>query len=79
MFRRVEIILKFRQFIDFVFGLESAITLLLTVSGEMIGLLGDFSLFALSDLDDADEEERLLLLLLLLLLAGLDDGVFGPR
>ncbi len=43
----------------------------------MIGLLGDFALFALSDLDDADEEERLVLLPLLL--AGLDDGVFGPR
>ncbi len=79
MFRRVEIILKFRQFIDFMFGLKSSITLLLTVSGEMIGLLGDFALFAHSDLDDADEEERLLLLLLPLLLAGLDDGVFGPR
>ncbi len=54
------------------------ITLILTVSGEMIGLLGDFALFALSDLDDDDEEQRLLLLLPLLL-AGLDDGVFGPR
>ncbi len=78
MFWRAEGFLKFRQIIDFMFGVKSAITLLLTVSGEMIGLLDDFSLFALSDLDDDDEEGRLLLLLLLLL-AGLDDGVLGPR